>query len=95
MLSSQPNMDIGADWEPSPVMRARARLAQAVALRDMQASGRGWGRRVAAPAPRLQLISRMDPLWRAACGDGRMERARAAETVAVNGFISRSSRHRR
>ena len=72
-------------------VRARARLAQAVALRDMTSSWRRHGRVISAPAPRLQLVSRdrPDPLWQAACGGSRSERARAAETVAVNDFLSR------
>jgi len=34
----------------------------------------------------------MDPLWQAACGGSRLERARAAETVALNDYIFRPRR---
>lgn len=70
-------------------MRARARLAQAIALRDMELGWRRKGRTVSALAPRFQLASHMDPLWQAACGGSRSERARAAETLAVNELIRR------
>jgi hypothetical protein len=81
--------------EVPAAVRARARLAQAVALRDMTSSWRGAGRTVSAPSPRLWEVGssrRTAPLWLASCGGSRIERARAAETAAINDFLSRPRR---
>jgi len=98
-------MDIvDAEWRDLPLeppagdrkvpeaVRSRARLAQSTALRDMTSSWRRHGRVVSEPAPRLQLVGGeryIDPLWLASCGGNRLERARAAEVVALNDFIHR------
>jgi len=79
-----------------PAVRARARLAQTVALRDMKASWRGARRTVSAPSPRVWEVSaggrRPSPLWLASCGGSRTERAHAAEALAVEDFLSRPAR---
>lgn len=70
-------------------LQARARLAQAVALRDLGAHLRHWGRTVSAPAPRLVPVEHIDTLWQAACSGSRWEQARAAEALAVDSFVLR------
>jgi hypothetical protein len=82
-------------FDVAPAIRARARLAQAVALRHMEHGRHGFGRVVTAPAPQLRLFSSRDepdPIWLASCGDTQGERARAAETLAINDFLSRRPR---
>jgi hypothetical protein len=87
-----------ADTGDMAVVRARARLAQATALRDMESTWRRGGRRViSAPAPRLCEIGRgRSPslIWLASCGGTRAERARAAEALAVDDFLNRPPRPR-
>ena len=76
-------------------IRARARLAQAKALRDMSHRWQRGGTVISAPAPRLQLVSggrRPDALWLASCGGSRGERARAAEQLSVEDFLRRPRR---
>jgi|GEM_PF-6345039 hypothetical protein len=90
---------VDAEWRELPpersdlpaAVRARARLAQALALRDMTSSWRRHGPVISEPSPRLRPADRLerDTLWTAACGGSRSERARAAEILAVNDFLSR------
>jgi hypothetical protein len=78
-------------------IRARARLAQSVALRAMESSWSGGGRVISAPAPRLRDTSSshsLDGLWLASCGGSRSERARAAEALAIEAFLARAARPR-
>ncbi|HLQ31239.1 MAG TPA: hypothetical protein VK457_00990 [Chloroflexota bacterium] len=78
-----------------PAVRARARLAQAVALRDMESSWQARGRVVSAPAPRLRPVpphGELDSLWLASHSASRSERARAAERLAMHDFLSRPRR---
>jgi hypothetical protein len=94
----------GEWWEPRAepetavpeAIRARARLAQAVALRDMANSWQRQGRVVSQPAPKLVLVASsskpVSATWLASCGGSRSERARAAESLAINDFISRPLR---
>jgi len=84
-----------AQSDVASAIRARARLAQAVALRHMEHGWHGHGRVVSAPASRLRLVSsraEADPILLASCGDTQRERARAAETLAINDFLSRPPR---
>lgn len=99
-----PEEIIEAEWREVPrdaagdipeALRARARLAQSVALRDMANSWQRYGRLVSTPAPRVLSMGSskpIAPLWLASCGGSPAERARAAETAAVNDFLNRPAR---
>ena len=88
-----PGPDLGQTNAVPAALRARARLAQAVALKDMKESWRNSGRRfISSPAPRLcDSRSRwgQSPLWLASCGGSRFERARAAEELSLEDFLGR------
>jgi len=74
-------------------IRARAHLAQAIALRDMELSWHSTVRVISGLSPRMCVAGRPpSPRWLASCGSSRSQRARAAETVALDDFLTRPAR---
>jgi hypothetical protein len=76
-------------------IRARARLAQSTALRDMLRSWRSGGLTVTAVAPRLRAVgspSWYEPAWQAASAPSHHERAQAAERQGLSNLLDRPSR---